>query len=619
MPSRSAKFKRRWQRDSEDRDPDPDKNKEAIWETWEWSDEAQALIRYRVFSDKQVQKALHVDWSKVNTKGRDERGVEVTPKHLMRNIMELFPGVKASCRKRRQGKNTAWRYAAWLRSLKGRLALFSISGPETATFAVDKAMALVVDYAESVRTLQEDMEALGVGRPRETNWSPEVHEMAHPLRRVEQLEPDSGAELGSEIQSQAESTTVPDSAAQLESESEDDSMDAIELGFSTADVNEDSVTDEAPVQLKPGPFAGGAVAHWQARYNSQGIIVGWEPSARGSSAAGGGADPPDLGPQPKAREVIPFKACPAPKPAAITSKASPSAPAPKPAAITSKASPSAPAPKPAATTSKASPSAPAPKPAATIGSSGSAASRASDAAAVGVCASPRGGAGGSAAAAPSRAASSRSSSSGSSSSSHKIELIRIYSNPRRAPARPESSSTGGASSSWRLSAAAAVGVAPPQPRVPQPLEQNRGLRALAEVEQDRTGLIQQWIELARGRKKKPIPTFPYTAHDDFGRLFQAWLHMRGLDEKVIEDDNHELVTVPVLDPRRWRFYKLEHPAQAKASEAAAKDARWSFAWHGTWWYALWSILEAGRMLESNDASKGHDFLQGRPGVPALLQ
>ena len=223
-------------------------------------------------------------------------------------------------------------------------------------------MALVVDYAESVRTLQEDMDALGVGRPTEPNWSPEVHQMAHPLRRVEQLEPDSGAELGSEIQSQAESTTVPDSAAQFgDSESEDDSVDAIELGFGAADVNEDSVTDEAPVQLKPGPFAGRAVVHWQARYNSQGIIVGWAPSARGSSAAGGGADPPDLGPQPEAREVIPFKACPAPKPAAITSKASPSAPAPKPAATMSKARPSTP------------------------GSSGSAASRASDAAVGVVC------------------------------------------------------------------------------------------------------------------------------------------------------------------------------------------------------------------------------------------
>ena len=353
-----------------------------------------------VSSDGQVQKALHVDWSKVNTKGRDEHGVEVTPKHLMRNIMELFPGVKASCRKRRQGKNTSLHYSAWLRSLKGRLALFSISGPETATLAVDSAMALVVDYAESVRTLQEDMEALGVGRPREPNWSPEVHQMAHPLRRVEQLEPDSGAELGSEIQSQAESTAVPDSAAQLESESEDDSVDAIELGFGTADVNEDSVTDEAPVQLKPGPFAGGAVVHWQARYNSQGIIIGWEPSARGSSAAGGGADPPDLGPQPEAREVTPFKARPAPQPAGTTSTSSPSAPTPKPAASMSKARPSE----------------------STPGSSGSAASRASDAAAVGVCASTpvaRGGAGGSAAA-PTRtaAASTRSSSSGSSSSSH---------------------------------------------------------------------------------------------------------------------------------------------------------------------------------------------------------
>ena len=140
------------------------------------------------------------------------------------------------------------------------------------------------------------------------------------------------------------------------------------------------------------------------------------------------------------------------------------------------------------------------------------------------CASPRGGAGGSAA--PTRAASTRSSSSGSSSSSHKIELIRIYSNPR-APARPESSSTGGASSSW--SAAAAVGVAPPQPRVPKPLEQNRGLRALAEVEQDRTGLIQQlsWREEGRRSQSQLSPTVPMTISGSSSRRgFRCGGYMR---------------------------------------------------------------------------------------------
>ena len=79
----------------------------------------------------------------------------------------------------------------------------------------------------------------------------------------------------------------------------------------------------------------------------------------------------------------------------------------------------------------------------------------------------------------------------------------------------------------------------------------------------------------------------------------------------------QLLQFWIPDAGDFTNYSIQPPAQA--NEAAAKDAQWSFAWHGTWWYALWSILEAGRMLESNDASKGHDFLQGRPGVPALLQ
>ena len=39
----------------------------------------------------------------------------------------------------------------------------------------------------------------------------------------------------------------------------------------------------------------------------------------------------------------------------------------------------------------------------------------------------------------------------------------------------------------------------------------------------------------------------------------------------------------------------------------APDANIRTAFHGTWWYALWGLLRSGRVLESNDASKGHKF------------
>ena len=39
---------------------------------------------------------------------------------------------------------------------------------------------------------------------------------------------------------------------------------------------------------------------------------------------------------------------------------------------------------------------------------------------------------------------------------------------------------------------------------------------------------------------------------------------------------------------------------------------WRTAFHGTWWYALWGILQSGVLLESNDLSRGHEFSE--PGV-----
>ncbi|CAK0893498.1 unnamed protein product, partial [Prorocentrum cordatum] len=46
--------------------------------------------------------------------------------------------------------------------------------------------------------------------------------------------------------------------------------------------------------------------------------------------------------------------------------------------------------------------------------------------------------------------------------------------------------------------------------------------------------------------------------------------------------------------------------------AVESGPEWEYAYHGTWWYAAWLILETGVFLESNDLSLGHDFWE--PGV-----
>merc|ERR1712187_299892 len=57
------------------------------------------------------------------------------------------------------------------------------------------------------------------------------------------------------------------------------------------------------------------------------------------------------------------------------------------------------------------------------------------------------------------------------------------------------------------------------------------------------------------------------------------------------DENH----------KTWYRYRY-----VKDPVITSKD-HWETAFHGTWWYSLWSVLESGVFLESNNLDKGHDF------------
>ena len=85
-------------------------------------------------------------------------------------------------------------------------------------------------------------------------------------------------------------------------------------------------------------------------------------------------------------------------------------------------------------------------------------------------------------------------------------------------------------------------------------------------------------------------------------LPQAWLAARGLDASVKQEERTDL---PSLNSsNRWLFYRLL-PHAGVVSHAPGANIRTAF--HGTWWYALWGLLRSGRVLESNDESKGHAF------------
>ena len=80
--------------------------------------------------------------------------------------------------------------------------------------------------------------------------------------------------------------------------------------------------------------------------------------------------------------------------------------------------------------------------------------------------------------------------------------------------------------------------------------------------------------------------------------FQAWFVARGLTQFVQRELRPDL---PNLDNDRWLFFRLESPSQAPARPDA------TVAFHGRCGYALWGILQHGRILSSDTKDKGHEF------------
>jgi hypothetical protein len=72
-------------------------------------------------------------------------------------------------------------------------------------------------------------------------------------------------------------------------------------------------------------------------------------------------------------------------------------------------------------------------------------------------------------------------------------------------------------------------------------------------------------------------------------LFQRWLEQRGISDCVMKEP----------DQRGCLVFKI--------NDLDEKHRTWETAWHGTRWYALWQIIAAGQLLESNNEGAGHDF------------
>ena len=114
--------------------------------------------------------------------------------------------------------------------------------------------------------------------------------------------------------------------------------------------------------------------------------------------------------------------------------------------------------------------------------------------------------------------------------------------------------------------------------------------------QRRGNLVDQWRKVSKPRRQGAIPAMPRGSRVDFAPLFDQWLEVRNLGD-VLER---------MEDQRGWYLYKYVHNPVVRAQDG------WEVAYHGTWWYSVWGVLESGVLLESNDKSLGHDFWE--PGV-----
>eukprot|EP00434_Breviolum_minutum_P028831 symbB.v1.2.025501.t2/scaffold2452.1/size150514/2 len=112
----------------------------------------------------------------------------------------------------------------------------------------------------------------------------------------------------------------------------------------------------------------------------------------------------------------------------------------------------------------------------------------------------------------------------------------------------------------------------------------------------REDLVIQWREVCKPRRAGAIAAKARGSRKDFAPLFEKWLSARGLDGYLEPNGYHE----------GWKIYKYMKEPVVKS------DENWETAYHGTWWYSVWLVLQSGVFLESNDRDKGHDFWE--PGV-----
>ena len=145
-------------------------------------------------------------------------------------------------------------------------------------------------------------------------------------------------------------------------------------------------------------------------------------------------------------------------------------------------------------------------------------------------------------------------------------------------------------------ASSLLGMPPtPPPRGWDPARWDRFLQRYALASQARdsgAGLVGQWRDVSKPRKAKDISPQPPGFEAAFEALLGAWLEYRGLAGV--------LQRAPTEDTPGWTVYRYLPPGEPLVQPGP----QWGIAYHGTWWYSMWSVLATGTLLESGGLESG---------------
>ena len=107
-------------------------------------------------------------------------------------------------------------------------------------------------------------------------------------------------------------------------------------------------------------------------------------------------------------------------------------------------------------------------------------------------------------------------------------------------------------------------------------------------------LCLEWRKVGKPRGRPGLQPAPARCLEGFEALLGTWFRSRGLDDLLSLEGTFE------EEGELWRRYRC-------LNAAPTPEVGSEVSYHGTWWYALRSVVTSGIMLESDDLERGHEI------------